>query len=187
MSTTNIQEANKALSAGQFQKAHALLAKASEYDRLDPTALNMNGRLYLQEYNQNEEKSASGRELLEKAEQCFLQAIICNKADFKNYEKLSDVYELLGQNQKAYDWCLKAIQLYPCSDRLHFKLAQIAEKSGKTDVALEQYKKTIEIEDGFRRQFKMMYPERKDIVSRLGEEKYQFAIQRMKELSNKNM
>jgi hypothetical protein len=65
-------------------------------------------------------------------------------------------------------------------------LAQIAEKLGKTEIAIEQYRKAIEIEDSFRRQFQMMYPERREIVSRLGEEKYQFAVKRIKELSKKN-
>jgi tetratricopeptide (TPR) repeat protein/O-antigen ligase len=180
-STTRIQQAHKALSIGLFQQAHALFAEASEYDKLDPTALNMNGRLYLQQYSEAGQKQSG---LLKNAEECFKKAITRNKADFKNYEKLSEVYELLGQLQKAYDWCLEAIQLYPGSDRLHFKLAQIAEKLGKTDIAIEQYKKTIEIENSFRRQFKMMYPERKEIVSRLGEEKYKFAIKKIKELES---
>jgi len=178
-STTKIQQAHKALSIGQFQQAHTLFAEAGEYDKLDPTALNMNGRLYLQQYNETGRKQLG---LLKNAEECFKQAIARNKADFKNYEKLSDVYELLGQTQEAYDWCQKATQLYPGSDRLHFKLAQIAEQLGETNTAIEQYSKAIEIEDSFRHQFRMMYPERKEIVSRLGEDNYQFAIKRVKEL-----
>jgi len=182
--TAKIQQAYQALSLGQFWQAHNLLTEAGEYDRLDPTALNLNGRLYLQHYSVTREKSATGG-LLKKAEECFLQAIERNKADYKNYEKLSTVYELLGQNQDAYDWCLKATELYPGSGRLRFKLAKIAEQLDKTDVAIEQYRKAIEIEDKYRRQFQVMYPERKEIVSRLGEEKYQFAIKRVKELSEK--
>ena len=120
---------------------------------------------------------------LKKAEQSFLRAIERNKADFKNYEKLTTVYDLSSQTQKAYDWCRKALQLYPGLDRLNFKLAQIADQLGNSDIAIEQYKKLIEIEDSYRRQFKMIYPEKKEIVSRLGEEKYQFAIKRVKELS----
>ena len=62
----------------------------------------------------------------------------------------------------------------------------IAEKLHNTDTAVEQYKKAVEIEDKYRRQFQIIYPERKEIVSRLGEEKYQFAIKQMKELSEKS-
>jgi O-antigen ligase len=192
-STTKIQQAHKALSTGQFQKAYALLNEAGEYDKLDPTALNMNGRLYLQQYNETPVPASpqvqAGRQqsgLLKNAEVFFQQAIARSKEDFKNYEKLSEVYDLQGQTQKAYDCCQKALQLYPGSDRLHFKLAQIAEQLGKTDMAIEQYKKTIEIEDDFRRQFKMMYPERKEIASRIGEENYQLAIKKVKELSKTN-
>ncbi|OHB54500.1 MAG: hypothetical protein A2173_05780 [Planctomycetes bacterium RBG_13_44_8b] len=179
-SSTKIQQAHKALYIGQFQKAHALFAEAGEYDKLDPTPLNLNGRLYLQQYSETGRQQSG---LLKNAEVCFQQAIARSKADFKNYEKLSDVYELQGQNQKAYEWCQKALQLYPGSDRLNFKLAQIAEKLGKTNIAIKQYKKTIEIEDSFRRQFKMMYPQRKEIISRLGEDNYQFSIRKVKELS----
>jgi hypothetical protein len=64
---------------------------------------------------------------------------------------------------------------------LHFELAKIAEELGKTGLAYQKYKQAIEIEDSFRSQFKMMYPNR-EIVSRLGEEKYQFATERIREL-----
>jgi tetratricopeptide (TPR) repeat protein len=182
-STTKIKQAYQALSTGRFSQAHEFLTAAAEEDRLDATALNLNGRLYLQHYS---DKGEQQQTLLKKAEKNFLEAINRNKADYKNYEKLSDVYELLGQTQKAYDWCFKAIQLYPNSGRLRFKSAKIAEQLSKVDIAIEQYKKAIEIEDSFRQQFKMMYPERKEIVSRLGKEKYHFAIKRLKELIEKN-
>ncbi len=76
---------------------------------------------------------------------------------------------------------MAATYLYPGCERLHFELAKIAEQLGKTDLAHQEYKQTIEIEDSFRSQFKMMYPNR-EIVSRLGEDKYQFATERIKTL-----
>ena len=160
--------------------AHRLLDQAAEHDRLDPTALNLNGRLYLQRYNETPNAQPA---LLKKAEACFLAAIARDKADFKNYQKLSDVYNLLGQTQKAYDWCFKATQLYPGSGRLNFELAQIAEKLHKSDIAIAQYEKAIEIEDSYRRQFQIIYPGRQ-IVSRLGKDKYNSAKDRIKTLSN---
>ncbi len=57
---------------------------------------------------------------------------------------------------------------------------------GKTDVAIKQYEEAIDIEDKYRAQFREMYPERKEIVSRLGEEKYQFAKQRLKFLTGQS-
>ena len=179
-STTKIQQAHRAVSAGQFQRACNLLAAAAEDDQLDPTALNLNGRLYLQRYNETPNAQPA---LLKKAEACFLAAIARDKADFKNYQKLSDVYNLLGQTKKAYDWCFKATQLYPGSGRLNFELAQIAEKLHKNDIAIAQYEKAVEIEDSYRRQFQIIYPGRQ-IISRLGKDKYKNAKDRIKTLSN---
>jgi tetratricopeptide (TPR) repeat protein len=178
-STAKVKQAYQAVSLGQFAQAHDSLAVAADRDRLDPTALNLNGRLYLQDFTETGEKE---RALLEKAQECFLRAIDRDKADFKNYEKLSTVCDLLGETQNAYDWCLKATTLYPNSDRLRFQLAKLAEKLGKNDVALEQYRKAVEIEEKYRDQFRTIYPERKEIVSRLGEEEYQFAMEQIKAL-----
>jgi O-antigen ligase len=158
---------------------HEYLDKAAQDDNLDPTALNLNGRLYLQDY------STAGKQqpaLLEKAVQCFFEAVQRDSADFKNYEKLSQVYNLLGDNKKAYDWGLAAAKRYPGSGRLQFNLAEIAEKMGKTSMAIEHYKEAVNIEDKYRNQFRKMYPGR-DVVSRLGEEKYERAKKRIQHLS----
>ena len=157
---------------------HEFLEKAAKDDRLDPTALNLNGRFYLQEYNKSGKRQ---KVFLESAAKNFLGAIERNSADFKNYEKLSQVYNLLGDNQKAYQWGLEAAKRYPGSGWLQFNLAEIAERLGKATVAVEHYKEAIEIEDKYRRQFQEMYPGRK-IVSRLGEEKYELAKQRIDSL-----
>jgi O-antigen ligase len=175
--TTKIQRQMR-----QFGYTHELLDKAAEDDRLDPTALNLNGRLYLQHYSETLDAQPA---LLKKAETCFLAAIARDKADFKNYEKLSEVYNLLGRTQKAHDWCFKATQLYPGSGRLHFELAQISEKLHKNNNAVQQYRKAVEIEDSYRLQFQIMYPERQ-IFSRLGEEKYNSAKRRIKFLTGQS-
>lgn len=176
--TSKIQKAHRAVSAGRFQHAHVLLAAAATDDRLSPAALDLSGRLYVERYERTGE-----RDLLEKASQCFLRAIERDPEHFKNYEKLGSVYDLLGQTPKAYEYCLEAVRLYPGSGRLRLNLAQAAEKLGKTDVALKNYRKAVEIEDSYRRQFQRMYPEREEIVSRLGDEKYQFAKGRIKQLT----
>ena len=89
--------------------------------------------------------------------------------------------DLLG---KAIDAAEDAIELYPGCGRLHFNLARIAEKMDKTKTAVEHYEKAIDIENQYRSQFRTMYPEREKIVSRLDKEKYQTAIDRVKELSS---
>ena len=98
-------------------------------------------------------------------------------------EKAAVAYSLLGQNQEAYDWYLRAAERYPCCGRLHFHLGQLADRLGKPVQALQHYRETVSIEDAFRKQFRQMYPEREQVVSRLGEDKYLFAEQRIRELS----
>ena len=182
----------QAIRQGQpFGYAHQLLFQAAEQDPLDPTALNLNGRLYLQHYNETPNAQPA---LLKKAEACFFAAIARDNADFKNYEKLSEVYTLLAKNspkQEKIDWLnyaidnlWSAVERYPTSDRLRFELAEVAEQLDKTDIAVAQYEKAVEIEDAYRNQFKIMYP-RREIFSRLGEEKYKNAKQRIKYLSER--
>lgn len=160
---------------------HEYLDQAAKDDPLDPSAPNMNGRLYLQQYDETKKKQS-----LEKAVKCFLNAIERNKADFKNYEKLSQVYNLLGDTQQAYNCGLEAANRYPGSGRLQFKLGEIAEKLGKPAVAVGHYKETVMIEEEYRRQFRQMYPGR-EIISRLGEEKYKKAKQKVDSLSRQSV
>jgi O-antigen ligase len=180
----------QAIRQGQpLEYAHQLLYEAAERDPLDPTALNLNGRLYLQQYNETPNAQPA---LLKKAQACFFAAIARDNADFKNYEKLSEVYTLLAENSpeqekkdllnNAMDSLWSAIERYPTSDRLRFKLAETAEQLGKNNIAVAQYEKAVEIEDAYRNQFKIMYPGR-EIFSRLGKEKYEKAKQLIKSLS----
>ena len=190
-STAKIRQANQAISVGRFEQAHELLDKAAEDDVLSTAALSLNGRLYLHHFQLTQDKN---RDLLLKARKCLQTAIERNNVAFKNFERLTEVYCSLAEistQQEKIDWLNKAFDTaslavghYPGCGRLHFKLAKIAEQLKKTNIAIEQYKKTIEIEDKYRGQFKIMYPEEK-IVSRLGEEKYEFAVKRVRELSRK--
>jgi O-antigen ligase/tetratricopeptide (TPR) repeat protein len=186
--TAEIKQANQAISAGRFDYAHRWLDIAASDDQLSPTPLFLNARLYLHHFKVIQSKNP---ELLLQAEKCLQTAIKRNTADFKNFERLTEVYNLLAkistagektdQLTKASDSASLAIQRYPGCERLHFELAKIAEELQKTDLAHQEYKQAIEIEDSFRSQFKLMYPNRK-IVSRLSEDKYQFAMERMKVL-----
>lgn len=174
----------------QFVHPHKLLDKAAEQDLLDPSALTLNSKLYLLRYKDTADSQPA---LLKQAVKCLLIAIERNKADFKNYEKLSEVYNLLAETpteqtntwlNKAFDTASLAVRHYPGCGRLRIKSAQIAEKLGKSNIALEQYKKAIRIEDQYRRQFQLMYPGQK-IFSRLGEKKYRTAKQKVKQLTEK--
>ncbi len=193
LTTRTIEKSNHAISRGRLDSAHNLLDSAAAQDTLSPLASSLNARLYLYQYRQSQEKN---RELFTRSEKCFKTAIERNNADFKNYERLTEAYlehakittgmqkaDLLS---KAFDAAKNAVERYPGCGRLHFNLAQIAEKINKTETAIEHYEKAIDIENQYRNQFRIMYPERDKIVSRLGEEKYQTAIERAKELSKKS-
>ena len=174
--------------------AHELLEKAAKADVLSPSALSLNGRLYLQEYEMSPNKN---RDLLLHAESCLQIAIERNNAAYKNYERLTDVYNQLAERaateqekagwlNKAFQSASQAIERYPGSGRLHFKLAEIADQMGKTKTAAEQYGKTVEIENEYRNQFRHLYPERQQVVSRIDNKMYLDAKERIQELSGKS-
>jgi len=178
--TAHLQQARQTVSAGRFEQAHRLLDAAFEADPLSPAALSLNGRLYLQEYEYARTRQAAS---LEKAAQYFHRAVELNPADYKNYEKAGIAHHRLGQNQEAYDWYLRAAERYPGCGRLHFQLGQIADRIDKPDRAREHYAEAVRIEEAFRAQFRVMYPQRENVVSRLGEANYQLAKRRIEELS----
>jgi O-antigen ligase len=189
--TAKIKQANRAISAGQFDYAHQWLDIAAIDDRLSPIPLSLNAKLYLYHFEVTQSKTP---ELLLQAEKCLQAAIRRNNADFKIFERLTEVYNKLSEIataqqktdwlKKSFDSAMAATYRYPGCERLHFELAKIAEELQKTGLARQEYEEAIEIEDSFRSQFKMMYPNR-EIISRLGEEKYQFAIERLSHISHR--
>jgi len=193
-STVLIRQANAAMSSGRFEYAHKLLEKAADADVLSTSALSLNGRLYLSEYETALEQK---RETLLRAESCLKKAIGRNDVDFKNFERLADIYCQLAATapteQEKADWLNKAfnaasqaVERYPGCGRLHFKQAQIADEMGNAEFAVRHYSKAVEIEDEYRAQFRQMYPERKDVVSRLDKNMYLYAKERIEELSGKS-
>ncbi len=187
-SSSKINKAIQAADENKYPLAYYLLDSAAKDDNLSPLALSLAGRLYFE----NASIANTGKtDLLMRSQNVFLAAIRRNPADFKNFEHLAKVYNQLaeisdGQEKtdwlnKAFDAARTAVELYPGMDRLRLALAEIAEKLGKIEIAISQYQKAIEIEDAFRTQFRLMYPDR-EVFSRLGEDKYQFARQRIKEL-----
>lgn len=178
--TAAIHRAQQAAAAGRFDEAHRILDAAMDSDPLSPVLANVNGRMYLQHYEQAAPKRPG---LLEEAARCFQKAIDRNPADYKDYEKLAIVYGWMGEKQKTFDEYVRTAQLYPGCDRLWFGLAQAAEQLGKNNTARSSYAKAVEIEDSYRRLFRLMYPQRANVVSRLGEPEYQLARKRLQELS----
>ncbi|MBN1508144.1 MAG: O-antigen ligase family protein [Sedimentisphaerales bacterium] len=178
--TLGMQNGLQAASNGQFDRAHKALDAATVADPLSSAPANLNGRLYLQQYEMAKQKSP---ELIDKAVQCLRQAIRTNPADYKNYEKLAQTYSQSRQWQDAHDWYLQAVELYPGCERLWFRLGQTAEQLGETEAALTYYTKAVEVEESYQQQFRRMYPEREKVISRLGEEDFALARNRISQLS----
>jgi len=191
-STAKIRQANQASLLGEFEQAHGLLTDAAEDDPLSPAASSLNAALYLHHFQVTAREE---RDLLEHAKDNLLEAINRDNTSFKDFERLTEVYILLAEIShgkertnrlnKAFQTADKAIKRHPGCGRLWLKLAQIAEQLGKTDLARKYYEKAKKIEDSFRAQFRQMYPE-EEIFSRLSEEKYKNAKQRIKLLSEQS-
>jgi O-antigen ligase len=186
-SSAKITLAHQAQLYGSFDEAHTMLNLAAKDDPLSPIAPAINGRMYILDFHLSPNMNP---DLLIAAEQNFHEAIKRNNADFKNFDNLIEVYRLLAQTStrrqglwlnKALNAAQSAVALYPCSDGLRFQLAELADRLNKTHLAITQYEEVVNIEDKYRAQFQIMYPGRA-IFSRLGEEQYSFAKQRIKEL-----
>jgi len=167
---------------------HHLLEQAAHDDKYDPLPLSINGKLYLERYRREETVQP---QLLQNAVDMFKAAIERNPADYKNHERLTEAYLILSESdrrkrreylQKAFETADQTIDLYPGCARIHFLKASIAEILGKNDIALAHYKRTVEIEKAFLKQFALMYPE-EEIISRLGNEKYELAKQKINRLN----
>ena len=188
--TAKMQQAIQADLNGEFEQAHNLFTAAAKDDPLNPAPLNMDSKLFLQ--RSSESPPSQQTDLLLGSEKSLLQAVSRNRADYKNFERLTEIYILIAKISpqketawltRAFDSAALAVDHYPGCSRLRFQLAQIAEKLGKTGIAAGQYAKAIEIEDGFRHQFRIMYPGR-PITSPFSEENYQLAKEKLKSPSN---
>jgi len=187
-SIPKIERARQAASFGRFEQARGLLAVAAEQDPLSPIAPAMSSQVYLYQF---ESGAGDGSDLLYGARTSLLEAISRNHADFRHFERITEVHVLLAdvsagrQRQawfsRAFGSASRATELYPGSGRLRFRLAEIAERLNDRGFAREQYKKAVEIEESYRRQFQRMYPGR-ELFSRLGEEKYESAKEKLRTL-----
>ncbi len=166
-----------------------LFDAAAIADPLSPRPLSLSANACLQQYT---EGITRDKTLLQIGADRRRSAIQRNKAGYKNYRKLAEIYELqaataasqsdrLEDLQRAFDALTEAVERYPGSDRIHLKLARLAELLDRDDAATTHYKTVVQIEDSYRDQFRVMYPGRK-LFSRLGEKNYQFARQRLAEL-----
>jgi hypothetical protein len=184
-------EAAKRLSAyGYMDNADAILSSAMGDDVYNPSPANLKGTIEEYWYKAN---PAEYKNKLDDAEQSFLTAIDRDPEDFKNFEKLSEVYESMAEAhpdkcnmwfEKALEALKDALERYPTDSEMHLKAGTLAQQLNKTDEAIEHYMQAIGIEDAYREEFKIMYPG-KELFSRLGEINYNFAKQRLEQLKGK--
>ena len=187
---STIADVRRPAELGQVLLAHNLLNAATFDDPLSPDVPAMNGRLYLK---RPYFPVASQSQMLDDSEQALFIAAARNPADYKNFASLTELYSLRARLQpeqqdqwlsNAFDAASLAVELYPGDSETHLQLAQIAEKLGRTDTALKNYKAAVQIENDFREQFRVMYPG-KEIFSRLPKEKYEQAKEQLQTLSKK--
>jgi tetratricopeptide (TPR) repeat protein len=68
---------------------------------------------------------------------------------FSLYSEIVNYYLEKGDYPLALSYSEKALESYPESAGLHFVKASINEQNGKTDIAEQEYKKTIELDSSF--------------------------------------
>jgi tetratricopeptide (TPR) repeat protein len=175
---------------GQLNTASIILTSAQDDDPLNPAPATLKGMMLLESFKIN---PSQNQDILLQAEKAFQTAIGRDPEDFKSYEKLADVYQAMAEANpqqrllwfgKAFETLGRAVNLYPSSAELHLTLATIAQQLNKIDCAIENYSQAIAIEDAYREQFKIMYPGR-EMFSRLGEINYNFAKERLEQLTKK--
>jgi O-antigen ligase len=159
-----------------------LIETAIGADQLSSKTAYKSASMFCQAYQRQQDKD--GR-FLDKALELSHIAAARNPADFKPWRLRGQVKVLLAAQaegdekdkylQAALDDVQQAIKRYPGSGQLHYNLANIAEELGRNDVALMHYQTAVEIEDAYRAQFRVMYPERKTVISRLGNTAYENA------------
>jgi hypothetical protein len=178
--THKTREAYKCMQEGYYPWAHDLLEQATAGDALCPTAPALNGRLYVQRYQDGIPKNPAW---LDKAASCFQQAIQRNRAYYKDYQRLAEVYDLRNDMINADHMYHLAVERYPGSGQLWLALGRLAEKRGDNEGAVTYYTQAVAIEDAFQRQFRIMYPDRDTIIHRMGDEDYRLAQERIEVLS----
>ncbi|OHB53885.1 MAG: hypothetical protein A2Y07_10335 [Planctomycetes bacterium GWF2_50_10] len=167
-----------------FASADANLARAATEDKYSAEIPAMNGSLAMQVY---ELPDSNDIKLLEWARDRFLLAAQRDRADFKNYNRLAEVFTKLADAQPQFRKKYltqaaiaidEAIKRYPGSDQLWFEAGKIAQLSGDLPRARSCFAKAVEIEDAYRLMFARMYPGR-ELFSRLGQAKYEYAKSQM--------
>lgn len=172
---------NQVYTESQLDNILQTLQNAFTIDKLDPSICHTTGKLAMTAST----LTGMNKKFINSAISSFQLAISRDPANHKAYDNLARSYIHLSrienerENLEHAKKNLKiAVSLYPGSGKLHFQYANVSEALGQREIAIEHYLKSIEIENAFRKQFKIMYPDHKP-VSRLGQDKYEIAQRRL--------
>jgi hypothetical protein len=174
-----------------------LIESAIAADSLSFKTAYQAGGMFCQAYQQ--QGIVKDKRFLEKAAEWAHIAAQRNPANFKPWRLLGRINVLFAEQaeggqkeqylQNAFGDLQQAIVCYPGSGKLHYNLANVAEQLGRNDDALAHYSRAVQIEDAYRAQFRVMYPERETVISRLGNTPYENAkanIEKLKKPLEKN-
>lgn len=186
-------KANRLFRAALFSRTPqwAVLDRAVAADPLAPdTAYNAAGMMMQMAAQQH--PMAKDDMLLERAAGFSDIAQQRNPESFKPWRLKTDIALMQADNpdaaaekkylDEAYADLSKALARYPGSDRIHYNLAQVADRLNRPREALAHYQKAVAIEQAYQAQFKVMYPDRRPVISRLGNTAYTIATARIEEL-----
>jgi hypothetical protein len=157
-----------------------LFQQAAQIDPLDPDPWVYTARWIENRFELSQTKE---QRYLTEALTSLQQARQRDPYNFIYSESLSDIYIYLSESQKentgihiesAYQAKMDAQTLYPGSDRIAYNLGVLAEKMKQPQKAVEHFRRAVEIEDQYRKQFSEMYPNY-PLCSRLGQDCYEYA------------
>lgn len=166
------------------------LSKA--YGIINPETALLRGNYYLQGLNP---KNPRLEEYVSKARRIFESiAFARDPANYIGFDRLRAVESFTASQipnatkrnktlQDALKHSKESIKRYPGKAELWFEQGKILEKLNRNKEAIESYQKAVEIEDAYRDQFHEMYPDVEEVVSRMDKKEYEFAKQKIKELS----
>lgn len=181
-------EAARAFTAEQAQ-SH--LHQAVAADPLSPQAARLGARLLL--HRSTQRFISNQEQMLHAAQRLAETAIARNPADARPRQLLADILlaaaeqtdeeaEKTARKQRAFQAFQDALERYPGSDVLNYQLGVLAEELGRPEQAVSYLETALDIEQRYRQQFQIMYPDQPEIISRLGPCRYEDLLERLNRL-----
>lgn len=97
-------------------------------------------------------------------------------------ERSDDTTQKKRLQEEAYRALQDALQLYPGSDTLNYRLGVLADDLNKPEEAVAYLETARDIEMRYREQFGVMYPTQEEVISRLGPAAFKELTERLEKL-----